>query len=238
MLYLFSSAIAEETAAAPEAQPGFFETVFKKLTELPPTVWIALGVLAALGILLLVVCKNKPTLSARVISYGALSVALSFVLSCIRLYRMPQGGSVTPGSMLPVLFFSAGFGVVPGLVAGLIDGLLQYLEGGWFLNVWQVLLDYFLAYAALGFGGLYKTFAKKRPFTQFADNGKLFAFYAAMFIALLLRGLSATLAGYVFWDTAFLPSLVYNCTYLIPEFIVCCVLAIPLFKPVMQTMKR
>ena len=237
MLYLFASAVAEESEAA-EAKPGFFETVFKKLTELPATVWIALGVLAALGIILLAVSKNRRVLSAKVISFGALSVALSFVLSCIRLYRMPQGGSVTPGSMLPVLFFSAGFGVVPGLIAGLIDGLLQYLEGGWFLNVWQVLLDYFLAYAALGLGGLYRAFVKSSAFKKSSRYGGLLAFYAAMFVALLFRGLSATLAGYVFWDTAFWPSVVYNCTYLLPEFAVCCVLAIPLFKPVMQVMKH
>ena len=30
------------------------------------------------------------------LAFGALSVALSFVLSCIRLFRMPNGGSVTP----------------------------------------------------------------------------------------------------------------------------------------------
>ena len=238
MLYLFSSALAEETPAA-EATPGFFETLFKKLTELPATVWIALGVLVVLGVILFAIGRSRQVLSARVISFGALSVALSFVLSCIRLYRMPQGGSVTPGSMLPILFFSASFGVGPGLIAGLLDGLLQYLEGGWFLNVWQVLLDYFLAYAALGLGGLYRLFKKAPAFGKDPSKVKdLCAFYLAMFIALLLRGLSATLAGYVFWDTAFWPSVVYNCTYLVPEFLVCCLLAVPLFKPVMQVMKH
>ena len=228
MSLLLISAIAEEAEAASDARPGFFASMFDKLTGLPATVWISLGVLAALGIILLVIRRNSRRLTARAISYGALSVALSFVLSCIRLYRMPQGGSVTPGSMLPILFFSASFGIGPGLLAGLADAALQYLEGGWFLNIWQVLLDYFLAYAALGLCGLYRHLKKK----------SLATFYVSMCAAILLRGLSATLAGYMFWDTAFWPSLVYNCTYLIPEFAVCCLLAIPLYKPVLRQMKR
>ena len=227
MFSLFTCAYAEESEAA-AAKPGFFESVFGKIAEFPPTVWIALGVLVVLGVILLVICKNSRQLTATAVSYAALATALSFVLSCIRLYRMPQGGSVTPGSMLPILFFSAGFGVVPGLIAGLVDGLLQYLEGGWFLNVWQVLLDYFLAYAALGLCGFYRKAKKKN----------LFTFCAFMFVAILARGLSATLAGYMFWDTAFWASLVYNCTYLIPEFAVCCLLAVPLYKPVMRVLKH
>ncbi len=228
MLYLFASAYAEgDGAAAPE--PGFFEKMFSKLAELPATVWIALGVLVAIGVILLVICRNSRRLTATAVSYAALAVALSFVLSCIRLYRMPQGGSVTPGSMLPVLFFSAGFGIGPGLIAGLVDALLQWLEGGaYVLNVWQVLLDYFIAYAALGLCGIYRHMKKK----------SLLTFYVSMLAAVLLRGLSATLAGYMFWDTAFWPSVVYNCTYLIPEFAVCCLLAVPLYKPVMTVMKK
>ena len=138
---------------------------------------------------------------------------------------MPQGGSVTPGSMLPIMLFSAAYGVGPGVVVGVVYGALQYLQGGWFLNVWQFLLDYLLAYGALGLAGL----ARKLP--------KRWGLYAAIVFAAVVRALSATLAGYMFWDTAFWASLVYNGTYLIPDTLICIVLALAVAKPVMKILQ-
>ena len=224
--WLLSGALAEEAAeTAAQAEPTWFETAVKKLVETPLTVWIAILVLAALGIILLVVTRTSRKWNAQMLSFAALSIALSFVLSCIRLYRMPQGGSVTPASMLPLMLFSAAFGVGPGLLAGLVYGILQYLQGGWFLNVWQFALDYLLAFAALGLAGL----AKKLP--------EKWGLYLAMVIAAVGRALSATLAGIMFWDTAPWASLVYNGTYLIPEVVICIVLAVIIAKPVMRIMK-
>ena len=222
--WLLTSALAEETAEAAK-EPTWLETAFKKLVETPLTVWIAILVLVALGVILLVVTKTSKNWSAKMLSFAALSIALSFVLSCIRLYRMPQGGSVTPASMLPLMLFSATFGVGPGLLAGLVYGILQYLQGGWFLNVWQFALDYLLAFAALGLAGL----ARKLP--------EKWGLYCAMLIAVIGRALSATLAGIMFWDTAPVASLVYNGTYLIPEVVICMILAAIIAKPVMRIMK-
>ena len=226
--WLLSGALAEEAAEVVEAvekQPTWFDTAVKKLIETPLTVWIAVLVLVALGVILLVVTKTSRKWNATMLSFAALSIALSFVLSCIRLYRMPQGGSVTPASMLPLMLFSAAFGVGPGLLAGLVYGVLQYLQGGWFLNVWQFALDYLLAFAALGLAGL----ARKLP--------EKWGLYAAMAIAALARALSATLAGIMFWDTAPWASLVYNGTYLIPDVVICMILAAVIAKPAMRIMK-
>ena len=222
--WLLTSALAEEAAEAAK-EPTWLETAVKKLVETPLTVWIAVLVLVALGVILLVVTKTSKNWNAKMLSFAALSIALSFVLSCIRLYRMPQGGSVTPASMLPLMLFSAAFGVGPGLLAGLVYGILQYLQGGWFLNVWQFALDYLLAFAALGLAGL----AKKLP--------EKWGLYCAMLIAVIGRALSATLAGIMFWDTAPVASLVYNGTYLVPEVVICMILAAIIAKPVMRIMK-
>ena len=216
--WLFASALAEE-AAETAAKPTWLQKAFEKFAETPLTVWIALAVLVALGAI------TSRKWDARMLSFGALSVALSFVLSCIRLYRMPQGGSVTPASMLPIMLFSAAYGVGPGLLTGLVYGVLQYLQGGWFLNVWQFALDYLLAFAALGLAGL----SRKMP--------EKWGLYAAMVIAALGRALSATLAGIMFWETAPVASLVYNGTYLIPEIVICIILAFIIAKPVMRIMK-
>ena len=226
--WLLSSALAEEAAEVAdvvEKEPTWFENAFKKLVETPLTVWIAILVLAVLGIILLTVTRTSKNWNAKMLSFAALSIALSFTLSCIRLYRMPQGGSVTPASMLPLMLFAAAFGVGPGLLAGLVYGILQYFQGGWFLNVWQFALDYLLAFAALGLAGL----AQKLP--------EKWGLSFAMLIAVIGRALSATLAGIMFWDTAPWASLVYNGTYLIPEVIICMVLGTAIAKPIMRIMK-
>ena len=229
MIFGLSGALAEEAEEAveeaAEAVPGWGEELVKKFSETPGTVWIAVGVLVALAAIILAVSRTSKRWNAKMLAFGALSVALSFVLSCFRLYRMPQGGSVTPGSMLPIMLFSATFGMGPGLLTGLVYGVLQYLQGGWFVNVWQFALDYLLAFAALGLAGL----ARKLP--------KTWGLYCAMVIAALCRALSATLAGIMFWDTAPWASLVYNGTYLIPEVVICILLAVFVAKPVMKIMK-
>ena len=237
MVTLWASALAEEAAqvteevteavaeTAAKADPTWAEEAVEKFAETPGTVWIALGVLVALGVILLAIGKTSKKWTAKTVAFGALAIALSFVLSCIRLYRMPQGGSVTPGSMLPLMLFSAAFGVGPGLLAGLAYGVLQYLQGGWFANVWQFSLDYLLAFAALGLAGLAKHLPEK------------WGLYCAMVIAALCRALSATLAGIMFWDTAPWASLVYNGTYLIPDTLICIILAVLIAKPVMKVLK-
>ena len=91
--------------------------------------------------------------------------------------------------------------------------------------MWQFLLDYLLAYGALGLAGL----ARKLP--------KRWGLYAAIVFAAVVRALSATLAGYMFWDTAFWASLVYNGTYLIPDTLICIVLALAVAKPVMKILQ-
>lgn len=220
MLDLFiSAARAEETPATWQSE------LVEKFTETPATTWIILLVIVALGTILLLSGKTRKQWTAKTIAFAALSIALSYVLSCFRLFRMPQGGSVTPGSMLPIMLFAAAYGVGPGVVVGVVYGALQYLQGGWFLNVWQFLLDYLLAFGALGLAGL----AKKLP--------KTWGLYAAIIIAAVTRALSATLAGYMFWDTAFWPSLVYNGTYLIPDTLICIVLALLVAKPVMKILQ-
>lgn len=231
MNLFLASALAEgteEAAAAEEAveaTPTWAQELVEKFSEISGSTFVILGALVALAVVLLLACRTSKRWNAKAVAFAALSIALSYVLSCFRLYRMPQGGSVTPGSMLPIMLFSAAYGVGPGVVVGVVYGALQYLQGGWFLNVWQFLLDYLLAYGALGLAGL----ARKLP--------KRWGLYAAIVIAAVVRALSATLAGYMFWDTAFWASLVYNGTYLIPDTLICIVLALAVAKPVMKILQ-
>ena len=222
--------IAEETAEAVEeaakATPTWLQDAFSKFGKTPLEAWITLAALVALGIILMIVCRSAKKWNTKMLAYGALSIALAFVLSCIRLFRMPNGGSVTPASMLPIMLFSAAFGVGPGLLAGIVYGFLQALQGGlMMMGIGQALLDYFLAFAVLGLAG----FAKKLP--------QSWGLYCAIIIAALARVLCHTLAGVLFWETAPWASFVYNITYLGPDTLICIVLAFAIAKPVMKIMK-
>lgn len=251
MVTLWTSALAEEAAqvteeateaveeVAAKADPTWAEEAVEKFAETPGTVWIAVGALVALAVMLIAIAKTSKRWNAKMVAMGALSIALSFVLSCIRLFRMPTHGSVTPGSMLPIMLFAASYGIGPGLLAGLAYGVLQYFQDPQFLNVWQFLFDYLLAFAALGLAGI-------------AWNKDIKWLYLSIPIAVLGRAVSAVLAG-IMWAYEYLDyglsigsmqfsspilySIVYNGVYLIPEVIICLLLAFFIAKPVMKVLK-
>ena len=241
-LFLFG-ALAEEAAetAAETAKdsPGWLQEAVEKFGETPGGVWIAVVCLAAIAAVLIVISRSSKRWNTRMIAMGALCIALSFVLSCVRLFRMPTHGSVTPGSMLPIMLFSVAYGVGPGLLAGLAYGVLQYFQDPQFLNVWQFLFDYILAFSALGLAGI--AWKKKSSWL-----------YAAIPIAVVGRAVSAILAG-IMWAYEYLDyglkigtvefsspilySIVYNGVYLLPEMVICMLLAFLIARPVLRMMK-
>lgn len=227
-MFLFSTAFAEEAAEVVEEKTSFLSEVLGRIGDLGTTGWITLITMIVLVAIMIGMSVSRKTWTAKSLAYAALSIALSFVLSYVKMFEMPQGGSVTLASMLPIMLFSAAYGVGPGLLAGAAYGLLQYLQGGWFVHPIQFLLDYPVAFALIGLAGLYKVLPKQ---------WERWSLYAAMVIGALGRALSATLAGILYWDTAPWASLVYNGTYLIPDTLICIVVAIFVGKRVMKIMK-
>ncbi|KAB3534863.1 energy-coupled thiamine transporter ThiT [Alkaliphilus pronyensis] len=132
--------------------------MFSKLLELKPVTLAILAALLIIAVVFYILGKNKKNMkfNTRIIVYGSLCIALSFVLSYIRLYRFPQGGSITPASMLPMFIFAIMFGPLPGIIAGFSYGLLNTIQDPFIIHWAQFLLDYPLAFGALGLAGLYK----------------------------------------------------------------------------------
>ena len=100
---------------------------------------------------------SKSYSKTRVLVECALMVAIGTVLANIKIFTMPNGGSVTLLSMLPFVLVSFRHGVKWGLFTGLVNGCLQMLLGFWapptptfiyFLG--EILLDYLVAFMALG----------------------------------------------------------------------------------------
>ena len=113
-------ALAEEAA---EASPS----VFEELLELK---WYTAAVLISLTILgvVLFASARRTKWDSRRIANAAMCIAISYVLSLIKLYRMPQGGSITPASMLPIVAFAVACGPLQGAIVGCASGLLGLLQ--------------------------------------------------------------------------------------------------------------
>ena len=108
---------------------------------------------------------------------GAILVALAQILSMLKLWEMPWGGSITLG-MLPIFLFAVRWGTRWGLVAGFAYGLLQVMFDGGFAISWQSILgDYLVAFTVLGLGGMFRGKIKNDAV----------AFTLGAFVAMMLR---------------------------------------------------
>lgn len=130
-----------------------------KFEDVSVTGWILLGVLVVCAVALYAIARGKHKWTTRMMANAAICMALSFVLSYIRLFKLPQGGSVTPASLLPIIAFAYCYGATPGLVVGIAYGFLQMIQDPWIVGVTQALLDYPLAFGCIALAGI----AKKLP---------------------------------------------------------------------------
>ena len=99
--------------------------------------------------------ERKNTNDVSTLVEGALCVALSVVLSNVRLFSLSQGGSITI-EMAPIFFFAYRHGFKWGVLVGTLSGLLQLMFGGYVIHPLQAILDYSLAFASLGVLGLFQ----------------------------------------------------------------------------------
>ena len=90
---------------------------------------LIVGVVVMLLILVAIyaVGKKRYVNDTKSVVYGAIAIAMSFALSYVRLFKLPQGGSVTFASLLPIMLYCAMFGTRRGLLVCVIYGFLQAL---------------------------------------------------------------------------------------------------------------
>ena len=184
---------------------------------------------------------------------GGIMVALGTVLSFIKPFDLPYGGSITLCSMLPIMFYGYRCGPKWGLAAGFVFSVLQLLFGlddlkgiSALMVVGSILLDYLLAFTVLGLAGMFRG--------KIRNNAA--AFTLGCLVTGLLRYVCSFLSGWLLWAqfmtvtdmqdfiANFVPglagasgtglaifySLVYNGSYMIPESVLTCVVGFLLMQ--------
>ncbi len=158
---------------------------------------------------------------------SAVLIALSTVLSMLKIVQMPLGGSVTLLSMLPVALIPLLCGFPFGIVSALVYAGIQIFVDNpfaWGLTpailIGSIVFDYIVAFGVLSLSGL---FAKK------GDMGVVLG----IVFAIALRFISHFISGFIFFanleqfyvfGNAFsgqpvLYSLCYNAFYMVPEMV-------------------
>lgn len=117
--------------------------------------------------------------------FSAMGIALAMVTSYIKVWEMPMGGSVTLLSMLFICLIGYWFGPKYGLTAGIAYGLLQFIIEPYMVSIPQVLLDYPLAFGALGLSGFF--------------HNKKYGLQLGYIAGVLGRFICSTLSGVIFF---------------------------------------
>lgn len=175
----------------------------------------------------------------------ALMVALATVLSIIKVYEAPFGGSVTLISMAPIIVLSMHRGIIPGLAAGFVHSVIQLILGlsnvGWVPDmggkVLCVLFDYIVPFTLLGLGGMFRS-------VKFTKNERANIIIQALLGALVvtvIRYICHIISGVAVWYALDLEwyaddpdhivnkygswafSAIYNGSFMIPEIIETCI---------------
>jgi len=179
--------------------------------------------------------SKQPKNKTKRIVLTSILIALATVLSMIKVYQLPLGGSITLLSMMPIALISIEYGLRWGMTGAFVYSLIQLGFGigdglfGWGLSpaalVGSIVLDYLLAFTVLGLSGLFR------------KKGSL-GICTGTAMAVCLRFICHLLSGAVIfdiwlpdgWSNPWIYSLVYNGSYMLPELIFTVIGSIILFR--------
>lgn len=175
------------------------------------------------------VSTGKQFNTVKELTFAAMAIALATITSYIKVLEMPMGGSVTLLSMLFICLIGYWYGPKAGILTGITYGLLQFALDPYVLSIPQVVIDYPLAFGALGLSGFFRS----------RKHGLIIGYLVGVFG----RYLFAILSGVVFFASyapegmnPFVYSVLYNGSYLGAEaLITVLIIAMP---PVSKALAR
>lgn len=200
-------------------------------------IMIVVAVIVALIVVALIIrrvqSKEKSAgITTRQLVFSAVGVALAVVASILKVFELPMGGSITLFSMLFIVLIAYWYGPYVGIATGVAYGLLQFILEPIFYTLPQMLVDYPLAFGALGLAGF---FYKNK-------HGLLIGYI----VGVLGRFVFAFLSGLLFFASyapkgmnAAVYSVLYNGSYLGAEAVITIiVIALPPVSKAMAHVKR
>lgn len=162
-----------------------------------------------------------PREQLRRLTETGLALALVAVLNLIPpIYKLPQGGSITAGSMVPIFYVALRWGGPWGILTGALGGLINYWIDPQYYHPVQWLFDYPIAFGALGLAG----FFRRAPVAGIVIGG------AGRFLAHLLSGVVFFASFAPKGTSPLVYSAVYNGSYMLPEVIISIVLTVLLLR--------
>lgn len=199
---------------------SFFESISGQV--------VSIGVIVVLFIGILISGKGKKA-NAKVMVISALLVALAIVLKQIKLFPMPYGGDVSACGMLPIVVCAYLFGVRRGVMAGMCVGLVDLIFSPYVIHPVQLLLDFPLAFGAIGLAGILRN--------------RRFGLISGYFLGVFGRYICSVLSGIIFFGSyapegfnAVTWSIWYNFAYLGAEALITVVLL--LIPPLRKALER
>lgn len=156
---------------------------------------------------------------------ASMMLALAIILGeFVKLFKMPMGGSVTLGGMVPLFLFAFRWGGIKGLMVGAVYGILDMVIGGFdAVHPISIILDYPLAFAMIGLAGFFKR-------TPAGYIGGILTGIVGRFICHVVSGVVFFASYAPEGQTPLVYSILYNGTFLLPELIITMVLTLVMVK--------
>lgn len=195
--------------------------------------YVALVLLIAACLLIAVSLSSRKgkKLKTRELVFCAAAMALATVTSEMKLAHLPFGGSVTAFSMMFITAIGYWYGLRTGLMTAVAYGVLQLVIDPYVIHPAQLIVDYILAFGALGLSGVF--YNKK--------NGLIKGYLLGVFGRYVFAVLSGIIffAAYAGDQNVYFYSLTYNLTYILPEAIITVILmALPPVAKAFATVKK
>ena len=201
---------------------------------------------------------KKSTFDLHTLTEAAIMVALAVVLSLIKVYEAPYGGSVTLLSMAPIIILSLRYGCGVGLAGGFVFSIIQLILGlnnvGWVPDlggkVLCILFDYIIPFTLLGLGGMFRSIR----FSKDEKTNLVVAALLGTLVVTLIRFACHVFSGVVVWYALDLEwyaddpnhivnrygpvlfSTIYNGSFMLPEIIETCI-GVPLLAVALRRVK-
>ncbi len=226
---------------------SIFEDVYVDAWQILLLFAIVIAILAIAFVITAIVEKRRGIVrvtGTRELTYGAICLAASFALSYVTLFRLPNGGSITLASILPIALYCYYFGFRKSIILCFAYMLLQFFQGPYVVSAWSALFDYLLPYLALCLIGIF-SYNPQSYETTLKNNKPVFSAHLKILIGFalyfLVRYISHVLAGVLFWSSgidfmiwqgdlsgwvAIGYSMAYNALFLVPDTLIAMIVAV------------